>query len=138
MIAVSSIQDGIAAQRFLASLGRKVVLSTSKNDEDSVGIAKFKDGEYDALVAVNRGVLGFSDSKVSGLFDLRCSPDLDVSVQLFARVLRKHPLGIKKFYYRTANKKNYMNQAKICAAIKGFMDSKVFQNYDGKNLTVKI
>jgi len=140
MIAVNRIKDAVSVYDYLKSIGRKVVFSTNKNDRDSDLIKDFKSGKYDTLIVVQRGILGFSDNYITGIFDLRCSSDVDISNQLFARVLRKHPDGVKKFYYRCGNprSKDFNNQVIMLHKIKALMKSDVFRNYDGTNMTVRI
>ena len=99
-----------------------------------------KNGKYDTLVVVQRGILGFSDNDITGLFDLRCSTNVDISNQLFARVLRKHPNNVKKFYYRAGEKhnKDFNSQVVMLHKVRSLMRKDIFKGYDGTNLTVSI
>lgn len=137
MIAVNTIKEAENACYYLGSIGRKVALSTYKNDKSNVMVKNFKNGTYDTLVVVMKGILGFSDNNITGLFDLRCSDSVDISNQLFARVLRKHPYNIKKFYYRCAETvKDFDDQVIMLYKIKAMMRKDIFTKYDGKNMTV--
>jgi superfamily II DNA or RNA helicase len=139
MVAVNTINEAKNVAYYLRSVGRKVALSTYKNDRNNTMVKDFKNGKYDVLVVVMRGILGFSDSNITGLFDLRCSDSVDISNQLFARVLRKHPDNIKKFYYRCGEKsKDFNNQVIMLHKIKAMMRKDIFVGYDGKNMTVEI
>ena len=140
MVAVNSIKQGQEVANYLESLGRKVALSTFKNDKESEKIKHFKQGVFDVLVVVQRGILGFSDNNITGVLDLRCSSDIDISNQLFSRVLRKHPNNINKFYYRCGNKNNtdYNNQVIMLHKIKAMMEKQIFRGFDGSNLKIKI
>jgi superfamily II DNA or RNA helicase len=140
MVAVRSINEARNATYYLESIGRKVALSTHKNDRYNIMVKEFKKGNYDTLVVVNRGILGFSDNDITGLFDLRCSKDVDISNQLFARVLRKHPENVKKFYYRCGQKDgdDFNNQVIMLHKIKAMMRNDIFKKYDGTNMEVEV
>lgn len=138
MVAVNTIKQANNVTYYLKSIGRNVALSTSKNDRSNTMVKNFKAGKYDTLVVVMRGILGFSDNNITGLFDLRCSDNVDISNQLFARVLRKHPENIQKFYYRAGEKKSedFNNQVIMLHKVKSLMRTDIFRNYDGKNMKV--
>jgi superfamily II DNA or RNA helicase len=140
MIAVRSINEANNVTYYLKSIGRKVALSTHKNDRCNIMVKEFKKGNYDTLVVVQRGVLGFSDNNITGLFDLKCSKDVDISNQLFARVLRKHPKNIQKFYYRCGQKngEDFNNQVIMLHKIRSLMRSDMFKKYDGNNMKVNL
>lgn len=139
MVAVKTVREANNVSYYLRSIGRKVALSTHKNDRNNTMVKDFKNGQYDTLVVVMRGILGFSDNNITGLFDLRCSDSVDISNQLFARVLRKHPDDIQKFYYRCGEKKkDYNNQVIMLHKIKAMMRRDMFTKYDGHNMTVKV
>ena len=65
---------------------------------------------------------------------------MDISNQLFSRVLRKHPKNVKKFYYRCGNRltKDFNNQVLMLHKIKAMMRKSIFTQYDGENMQVKI
>ena len=140
MIAVKTIREANNVTYHLNSIGRKVALSTCKSDKNNTMVKAFKDGKYDTLVVVMRGILGFSDNDITGLFDLRCSQSVDISNQLFSRVLRKHPENIQKFYYRCGEKKtkDFNNQVIMLHKIKAMMRKDVFNKYDGTNMTARV
>lgn len=139
MVAVKTINEANNVTYYLRSIGRKVALSTSKNDRNNTMVKDFKDGKYDTLVVVMRGILGFSDNNITGLFDMRCSKSVDISNQLFARVLRKHPDNIKKFYYRCGVKsKDFNEQILMLHKVKFMMRRDIFVGYNGSNLRVRV
>lgn len=139
MIAVNTVEEGFIVASKLSSMGRKIALSTVKNDPEGREIGRFKNNECDTLIVVNRGVLGFSDNEITGMFDLKCSSNLDTSNQLFSRVLRKHPKGITKFYYRHGDRsaKDFNNQFIMLHKIKDLMKNSIYKRYDGTNLVVR-
>jgi hypothetical protein len=139
MVACKRISEANIIADYLRSIGRNVAVSNCKNDRKSTMVKDFKNGEYDTLIVIQRGILGFSDNDVTGLFDMRCSPDVDISNQLFARVLRKHPNNVHKFYFRCgAKKKDFNNQVIMLHKVKAMMRTDMLKNYDGTNMTVRI
>lgn len=140
MIACSTIKDATKLSIYLINSGRKVSLSTSKNDPDDVQIAEFKQNKTDTLIVVGKGVLGFNDSYITTLIDMRSSSNLDASFQLFARVLRRHPHGIKKAYYRVSldNSKSYNKQVLIGHKMLALMERGIYTRYSGKNLRLEM
>ena len=139
MVAVKTINEAKNVAYYLKSIGRNVALSTCKNDRSNITVGQFKNGNYDTLVVVMRGILGFSDNDITGLFDLRCSESVDISNQLFSRVLRKHPKNIQKFYYRCGEKgvSDFNDQVIMLYKIKAMMQKDIFKKYDGTNLEVR-
>ena len=109
--------------------GRTVAVSTSSKDPDNKILKSYKNNEYDTLVVVNKGVLGFSDNTTTGLIDLRASADIDCRSQVFARVLRRHPKNIRKFYISAIDKKNYNKEVKMLHSIVELMERKNFISY---------
>ena len=138
MIAVRDINEAKNAASYLESIGYRVAVSTSKNDRDNEAILDYRNNTKNALVVVRKAILGFSDNYITGLFDLRCSSDVEVSNQLFSRVLRQHPDDIFKFYYRCANPQKYNTEVIMLHKIKAFMRDDIFKHYDGANLEVKV
>ena len=128
MIACKTVKDAEYLGSYLNNNGRKVAVSTN-SDSKNEQLNRFKSGEADTLIVVNKGILGFSDNLVTALIDLKSSKDLDSRNQLFARILRKHPNGVKKFYISTATKANFNKEVKILYSVADLMKKKAFQNY---------
>jgi superfamily II DNA or RNA helicase len=131
MIAVKSINDAKLLRNHLISLGRKVSMSTSENDPDNLEINKFRKGLTDALIVVDKGILGFNAKQIGTLFDLKAAPNLDASFQLLARVLRKGPQK-QKNYFRLASDNN--NGVIYLHKLVSLMKKDIFRNYNGSNL----
>lgn len=138
MIACPNISFAKKVADNLKYRGRKVSLSTSDNDKDSSEVKRFKSGETDVLVVVGRGILGFNDSKITMLADFRSSSNLDAGYQIFARVLRTHPQGLRKAYYRISDNASFNKQVIFMHKIAALMKRDVFKKYNGTNLTVNI
>lgn len=136
MVACPSIAYANSIASYMTEQGRKVALSTSQNDQEDLQIAAFKSGQADVLVVVGKGILGFNDSNITLLIDLKSSDNLDSSYQLFARILRKHPRGVSKNYYRIADTdKNH--QVLILHKMLGLMKKDVFMGFNGKNMKLE-
>jgi superfamily II DNA or RNA helicase len=129
MIACKTVNDAYILGIYVKRLGRKIAISTSGNDTDNIQIKRFKSGEADTLIVVNKGILGFSDDMVTGLIDLKGSKDLDSKNQLFGRILRKHPESIKKFYISVVSKKELSNEIKLLYSVVGLMNPEIFKTY---------
>jgi len=139
MIACPTVQYAKSVRDYLNTKGRNAVVSTSDTDKDNKSIESFKNGEFDVLIVVNKGILGFNDSNITFLVDLKSSGNLDSSNQLFSRVLRTHPDGLRKSYIRASTGvKDFNNQVFMLHKITALMERHVFKNYNGKNLSIEI
>jgi len=137
MVACPSIDYALQTAIILEQSGYTVAVSTSETDKDDSQIASFKSGQANALVVVDKGVLGFNDSKITALFDFKSSSNLDSSYQLFARVLRKHPQGVKKSYYRVSDS-DFNKQVLELHKMRSLMQTDIFKGFTGKNLKLQI
>lgn len=129
MIACKTVDDAYVLGLYLKTQGRSIAISTSDNDSGNEQIKRFKKGEADTLLVVNKGILGFSDNNVTALIDLKCSKDIDARNQLFARILRKHPDNVKKFYISVSNHKNFNKEVKLLFSVANLMKKNIFQKY---------
>ncbi|HBI00548.1 MAG TPA: hypothetical protein DDY18_02885 [Flavobacterium sp.] len=137
MIACPNIEYALEVNAVLKIFGYDTALSTSKNDQDDSEIARFTSGKANALIVVGKGILGFNDPNITALFDFKSSENLDNSYQLFARVLRKHPKGVVKTYYRIADK-DFNKQVLTLHKMLALMKKNIFTQYTGKNLKLEI
>jgi hypothetical protein len=131
MIACTNTEQANIVSYQMKMKGRKVALSTSGNDSDSEQFEAFLKGEKDVLVVVRRGILGFSDVNLTLVIDMKCSSDLDVRNQLFARALRKSPKNIRKAYITVPSKSKAKNEVAMLKKLMAFMDRKNFSTYMG-------
>ena len=111
--------------------GRKVSLSTSIDDTENTAIDNFKKNHTDALVVVNRGILGFNDPMLTTVLDLKQSDSIDVVNQLVARVLRKHPQDIDKAYIKGCYEEDKMDNLDVLKAVVKLLDRSYFESFDG-------
>ena len=131
MIACANMEQASIVSYQMKAKGRKVALSTSDNDSDSEQFEAFLKGEKDVLIVLRRGILGFSDNNLTLVIDMKCSSDLDVRNQLFARALRKHPKGVKKAYISVPNKNKAKKEVDMLKKLINFMNRDVFSTYMG-------
>lgn len=129
MIACSTCEEAKIAANYIKTFDRKVSLSLSENDSDSVEFQRFLDGETDVLVVADRGILGFSCKELTLLIDLKCSQDIDNRFQLIARVLRKHPKNIRKAYISAP--KDGKNELTVLQKTVKMMERETFNKYMG-------
>jgi len=132
MWACKTIAQARKINNKLLELGNHTFLSTSHNDASNEQIEAFKKASAGVLIVVGKGVLGFSDESITCLVDMKKSNDLDNRNQLFARVLRKHPLGIKKAYLSVTGVENYNNEVIMLQNLVDLMDREVYVGYSGK------
>jgi len=136
MVACPSIAYAKVVSKCLSNKGYKISLSTSEDIKSEDEIVKFKNNETNALIVVNKGILGFNDKNITALFDLKSSSNVDMSYQLFARILRKHPKSIKKNYIRISDK-DHNKQVLMLHKMIALMDRNIFKEFNGKNLKME-
>lgn len=129
MIACKNVEQARIVAYQMKLIGRKVALSTSNNDSDSEEFNAFVNGDKDVLVVCRRGILGFSDRDLTLVIDMRCSSDLDVRNQIFARVLRKSPKGVRKAYLTVS--KDLNKEAKMLQRLIDFVKKENYMKYMG-------
>jgi hypothetical protein len=111
-----------------------VGLSHSLNDTESSIINDFKAGEYNVLVVVNRGRLGFSDVNLMNLIDMTGTHNPDIIFQMFCRVLRGTP-DMTKYYMKVTPKELHnmsLTHLSVCAGLM-LTDIKFLKIYNGRN-----
>ncbi len=121
-------------------LGINCALSVSDTDKDSDEIARFrKESDCLALIVVGRGILGFNYPDLVNIVDMTASQNVDKIYQLMARVIRKHPNGNKKLFFKLSPN-GYSDYYKhIMMAVLSLADKKFFTKFNGKNfLEMKI
>jgi type I site-specific restriction-modification system R (restriction) subunit len=129
IVAVKNQTEAVLVGEMLTKRGRKVAVCTSTHDPKNVKLKAYKNGELDALVMVNKAVLGFSDVMTTGMFDLKNSSNLDARYQLFARILRKHPADVKKFYISAVKASGHNKEVRTLQATMNIMMKANFSTY---------
>jgi superfamily II DNA or RNA helicase len=131
MVACKDILKANEVASYLVSIGRRVSLSTSHNDIYNEEVDKFVKNQTNTLVVVNKGVLGFSDSELTMVIDLKCSKDLEVRNQLFSRLMRKHPDGRRKYYISVCREEKYKEEVYLLNDVIKLIERKNLMAYDG-------
>ncbi len=73
---------------YLIKKGYNSKVSHSTSDNDSTLFDLFKDGDFDVLVVVNRGRLGYSDDNLMNIIDMSGTKNPNLIYQMFARCVR--------------------------------------------------
>jgi superfamily II DNA or RNA helicase len=118
MIACNSIAQLTKIESALKEEGVSVISSHSKNDKDSLNMAKFEiDPSINVLLVVGRGILGFNMTDLVNVVDMTGSHNIDRIYQLYARVMRKSPTKPLKYFFKLTSTQDmqitkfYMNAA---------------------------
>lgn len=118
----------------LKKQGVNVGVSHSKSDLDSQEIAKFKDGEYDIMVVVNRARLGYSDDNLMNVIDMSGTHNPSLIYQTFSRASRGTPEQQKYYLKVTPQGEGQMDltHMSVCAALM-LTDKRYLSTYNGSN-----
>jgi len=132
MIACHNIEQATYISTYLNKFV-PTLLSTSKNDVHTENIEKFKEGDYQFLVVVYRGILGFDMPDLKYIIDFTMSRNIDRIYQLLGRVLRKGKDEYSGFI-KIAPKEEKDYTQHLMNAVLCLMDKKYMSIWDGKNL----
>lgn len=121
-------------QRYFDKIGVKSALSTSDYDIDSSEIDRFK-REEDCLVliVVGRGILGFNFPDLVNVVDMTTSQNVDRIYQLLCRVIRNHPKGERKLFFKIAPSALSEYYKYIMTGVLALNDESFFTTYNGSN-----
>lgn len=134
LIACQSINQSNDVYKILKDKGINVGLSHSDNDKDSLEVEKFKNGDYNVLVVVNRARLGYSDVNLINIIDMTGTHNPDIIFQMFCRALRGTP-EVQKLYLKVTPKKldkMALTHLSVCAALM-LTDKYYLMLYNGHN-----
>lgn len=134
MIACQSIVQAKQINKYLQQQNYNTALSTNDHDKESIEIIRFKqEKKCQILIVVYRGILGFNLPELQTVIDMTVSQNINRIFQLLARVVRKHPKGLKKKYIKVAPKylQEYFNY--IMTAVMCLTDEKYFTKFNGNN-----
>jgi len=136
MIAAHSIKQGRDIRDILTAKGVCCILSESEGDVENENIGKFiKDESIKVLIVVRRGILGFNMPSLCNVVDFTCSRNINRIYQLYARVLRKHPDGHNKFFFRLTSKANPAVDSFYLQAALSLNNKDFISKFNGKNLS---
>jgi superfamily II DNA or RNA helicase len=134
MIACKSQRQAIQVKNYFDKIGVKSALSISDIDYDSVEIENFKaDPDCLILIVVGRGILGFNYPELVNVVDMTTSMNVDRVYQLFCRVVRKHPNGLQKLFFKVAPNTLSDYYKYVMTGVLALSDEYYFTHFNGKN-----
>lgn len=134
MIACNNQTQAKYVSDFFKNNNINTALSISDVDYNSDEIKRFKsDPNCNVLVVVYRGILGFNMKELEVVLDMTASENIDRIFQLMARVLRTHPNGNKKIFFKIAPKGLEEYFEFIMSAVLCLTDKEYLLKYNGKN-----
>lgn len=120
--------------KYLTSINIKSFVSDSQCDADSTISNKFKSGEIQSLVVVDRMRLGYSDNNLYYTIDMSFTHNPDTIHQMMSRSNRGTQFQ-NKFYIKVTNKKlNELTRVMVSIAI-SLMRKENLLSYNGKNFS---
>jgi superfamily II DNA or RNA helicase len=129
--------QALQVQRYFDKIGVKSALSTSDYDAGSVEIERFKKEDYClVLIVVGRGILGFNFPELVNVVDMTTSQNVDRIYQLLCRVIRKHPKGERKLFFKIAPSTLSEYYKYIMTGVLALNDESFFTAYTGRNFDI--
>jgi superfamily II DNA or RNA helicase len=136
MIACRSQHQAMQVKHYFDKIGVKSALSISDIDYNSSEIEVFKkDQDCLILIVVGRGILGFNYPELVNVVDMTTSQNVDRIYQLLCRVIRKHPEGQKKLFFKVAPNIHSDYYKYIMTAVLSLSDESFFTKFNGKNFS---
>jgi superfamily II DNA or RNA helicase len=136
MIAATSIPQANQIYEILLQQGINAVVSTSKNDKNSILITEFYQNPTIAiLIVVDRGILGFDMPKLRNVIDMSGSENPDILFQLLGRASRSDKTERPKVFIKIAPKWRVERTELITCFALALTTSKVYESYDGSFMT---
>lgn len=129
-----SIAQARDVKSFLNRNKINYLLSTSENDLASTGMIEFKiNPNIQALIVVNRGVLGYSYTELLNVVDLTCSRNIDKQFQLLCRLVRKGKTPLRKRFLKVVPERynEYFQYIMMCTI--SMSHEYWYLNYNGTN-----
>jgi superfamily II DNA or RNA helicase len=134
MIACKSQRQAIQVKNYFDKIDVKSALSISDIDYDSIEIENFKaDPDCLILIVVGRGILGFNYPELVNVVDMTTSMNVDRVYQLFCRVVRKHPNGLQKLFFKVAPNTLSDYYKYVMTGVLALSDEYYFTHFNGKN-----
>lgn len=134
LIACKSQAQAKQVEKYFLDKAINVALSISDTDVNSDEIERFKtDSDCLVLIVVGRGILGFNLPELENVIDMTTSQNIDRIFQLMCRVIRKHPDGRKKFFFRIVphTMANYYEHIMTCVVC--LTNRYYYEKFNGKN-----
>lgn len=134
LFACASITQAELVNKRLLEKGFDSRVSHSENDIDSLLFKSFKDGEFDVLVVVNRGRLGYSDNDLYNIIDMTGTRNPDLIYQMFARCVRGTQEQQKMYIKLSGSGPGMMELTDITTRMAlSLMFEDIISTFNGKN-----
>jgi superfamily II DNA or RNA helicase len=134
MFACRTQKQAIQVKQYFEAIGINSALSISDTDSNSSEIQRFKsENSCLILIVVGRGILGFNYTRLVNIVDMTTSQNIDRIYQLFSRVVRKHPDGDKKLFFKIAPNGKSEYYKYIMSGVLALTSEEFFTKYNGKN-----
>jgi superfamily II DNA or RNA helicase len=129
-----SINQSNDVYEVLKDMGISCMVSNSVGDVDSEQIKRFKNGDFDVLIVVDRARLGYNDDGLYNLVDMSGTHSPNMIYQMFSRVIRGTQNDTKFYLKITSQSPGMMDltNASVCAALM-LTDNKFISTYNGDN-----
>jgi len=116
----------------------QVLVSHSKNDEDSEEFARFKAGEAKVLLSVNRGKIGFDMAELYNIVDFSLTTNIDLILQILGRLLRKGTKDKNKIYYKVCSHNDTGYITELMKGVLSLTMPEMYKTYSGNGKEIKI
>lgn len=134
MIVCKSQHQAQQVKNYFDNINIKSALSISDTDHDSKEIDYFTtQSDVLILIVVGRGILGFNYPELVNVVDMTTSKNVDRIFQLFCRVLRKHPKGEKKLFFKISPNTMSDYFKYIMTGVLSLSDEYYYTHFNGKN-----
>ena len=134
MFACRTQKQAMQIKEYFDNCGIKSALSISDTDCNSSEIQRFKtQDDCLILIVVGRGILGFNYTRLVNIVDMSTSQNIDRIYQLFCRVVRKHPDGLNKLFFKIAPRDKSDYYKYIMSGVLALTSEEFFTKYNGKN-----
>ena len=118
---------------FFQNKGYAVALASSTHDPDDQEIARFKRGTANALILVNRGLLGLNIPEATSMIDLKRTDNIELLLQYMARMFRVSRDGGQKYFWRPATKSDWNKSVALLHRTLSLNELWVMKRYTGQS-----
>lgn len=124
-------QAGLAAV-FFQKKGYAVALASSTHDPDDQEITRFKQGAANALILVNRGLLGLNIPEATSMIDLKRTDNIELLLQYMARMFRVSKNGDQKYFWRPSTRSDWNKSVALLHRTLSLNELRVMKAYTGQ------
>lgn len=112
--------------------GYSVALASSKSDPENRQIGRFKSGASNALILVNRGLLGLNIPEATSMIDLKRTTNIELLLQYMARMFRVAKQDRQKFFWRPSTPADWDKNVALLHRTLSLNELRVMKNYTGQ------